>query len=335
MKKVISVIAAAAMMCAAVSPVFAANRESNTPDVFINGAEILFNDQAAVIVDGRTLVPARGVFEAMGATVSWDEEKQQVQVESADNNTWVRLIIDDADMKVYDMSGFMATLMSGQDFVAPETVIALDAAPQIINDRTMVPLRAISEAIEADVKWDEDSYSVQITSDDAAKNEKADGKPAYTLSAGAETVNEGDTVDIYINAENIPEGKFVLGVAATLQYNKENFEFVETKLMNGDKVVENALGADNTDWEGNYMKASYITIDVENAAKTAGAVMKLTFKSLNGKEGSFALSDSYLTGYGCTTRFLTGDIEANAPSGTYDGSELYIDTTPVTVNAGK
>ena len=335
MKKAISVIAAAAMMCAAISPVFAANTESGNPDVFVNGTKIFFSDQDAVIEDGRTLVPARGVFEAMGAKVSWDEEKRQVQVESADNNTWVRLIIDDADMKVYDMSGLFATLVSGQSFNAPETVVTLDVAPQIINDRTMVPLRAISEAIDAEVQWDGEAYAVNITSKDAATNEKADGKLECSLSAGAETVNEGETVDLYINAANLPADTYVAAVNAVVNYNKENFEFVSASLVNGDTVIENALGVDNTDYNDEGMKVVYVTIDEENAAKTDGKIMKLTFKSLNGKSGDFSIVNGYATEGGIMTYLQLDTAGEDPTSKIYKADELYIDTTPVTVNAGK
>ena len=145
MKKSISIIAALAL-CASATAAFAADKAAGTPDVFVNGTEIFFDDQPAQIVDDFTLVPARGVFEAMGATVDWDAEKQQVEVESADHNTIVRLIIGDSTMKVYDMSGLFGTLLSGQDFKAPETPVTLEVVPQILNDRTMIPLRAISEA---------------------------------------------------------------------------------------------------------------------------------------------------------------------------------------------
>ena len=336
MKKIISIIAAAAMMCAAVSPVFAANTESGNPDVFINGTEIIFPDQDAVIVDGRTLVPARGVFQAMGANVSWDEEQRKVQIKSADDNTWVDLIIDNPTMTVYDRSGLFAALLAGQDFIAPKTDVTLDVAPQIINDRTMIPLRAISEAIDADVQWDEEAYAVNITSKDAAANEKGDGKPEFSLSASAETVGEGETVDVFINLTNLPQNTYVSSVTAVLKYNKENFEFVSTSLVNGDTVVENALGVDNTDYDDDSMKAVYITIDAENAAKTDGKVMKLTFRSINGKEGSFSMPLSYSSGVGHSESLFAASLDfENTPEKTYSGDSLYVDTTPVTVNAGK
>ena len=322
------------MICATGSA-FAANTKSGNPDVFINGTKIAFADQEAVIVDGRTLVPARGVFEAMGADVSWDGDIQQVQVKSADDNTWVRLIIGDADMKVYDMSGFYSTLSSGQNFVAPETVVTLDVAPQIISDRTMIPLRAISEAMGADVQWDGDAYAVNITSKDAAVNEEADDKVAYSLSASAETVAEDETVDLYIDVANLPSDTYVSGVTATIQYNKDNFEFVEAALVNGDTVIEGALIEFNTEFLDDCMKIASITIDEENAAKTDGKVMKLTFKSLNGGEGEFALSAGYHTNVGYNTSLTTYMFGEDMTGTVYYGSDIYVDTTPVTVNAAE
>ena len=333
MKKTISIIAAAAMICAT-SSAFAADTKNGNPDVFINGAKLSFADQEAVIVDGRTLVPARGVFEAMGADVSWDGDIQQVQVKSADDNTWVRLIIGDADMKVYDMSGFYSTLSSGQNFVAPETVVTLDVAPQIISDRTMIPLRAISEAMGADVQWDGDAYAVNITSKDAVVNEKADGKPAFYLNASSDTVAEGETVDLYITAENIPEGTYVSSVTAGIEYDPEAFEYVDAMLVNGEDKISPAVQADNPEFAYGLLKVLYVTIDPEAAVKEDGNVMKITFKSINGSQGEFKLSTGYHTELTYNTMLGVYD-EAADKDLEYSGNKLYIDTTPVTVNAAE
>ena len=132
-KKLLSMTVAAAMIVSC----GAAMAEEKTPTVYVNSSEIMFDDQAPVILgEGTTLVPARGVFEAMGATVEWKDETRTVEIESADHKTLVRLVIDDSTMRVYDLSGMISTLLAGQDFKAPETPITLDVAPQIINDRT-------------------------------------------------------------------------------------------------------------------------------------------------------------------------------------------------------
>lgn len=335
MKKTVSIIAAAAMICAAASSAFAANTESGNPDVIVNGSKIVFSDQAAVIVDGRTLVPARGVFEAMGMDVEWDEEKRQVEIESADKNTIIRLVIDDADMKTYDMTGLFATLLSGQDFKAPETVVTLDVEPQIINDRTMVPLRAVSEATKADVKWDEDAYTVNITTANAPTAEEKAEMPTYTLSTSAETVNEGETVDVFVNVSNLPADYGVSIVTATVEYNKENFSLENAVLVNGDTEIDAIVGGNNPDYKGNSVKTALITVDTDVMAKADGKVLKLTFKSLNGKEGSFTLLNTYDTTLGYDTSLILRGLNDDSNSSTYEGDSLNVDATPVTVNAGK
>ena len=63
-KNLIGFIIAAAMAAAPISALADA-----APKVVVDGSPIMFDDQAPVIVNERTLIPARGVFEAMGAKV--------------------------------------------------------------------------------------------------------------------------------------------------------------------------------------------------------------------------------------------------------------------------
>lgn len=328
-KKLLSMTVAAAMIVSC----GAAMAEEKTPTVYVNSSEIMFDDQAPVILgEGTTLVPARGVFEAMGAKVEWKDETRTVEIESADHKTLVRLVIDDSTMRVYDLSGMIGTLLAGQDFKAPETPITLDVAPQIINDRTMIPLRAISEAIDADVEWNGEAYTIDIKTADAPAS--VEGLPGLSLSSDTTEVKEGENINIYINASNIPEGTFVSGVTATVKYNKENFEFVEASLINGDTAIEGALGASNPDFNIDYVKAAFVTINADTAVQTDGAVMKLTFKSLNGGEGVFTLSNGYDTKVGYNTSLLVDDVVAGEKSNSkeFDGTDLFVNPTEMYVN---
>ena len=98
-KQILSITLAAAL---AVSCTGIAMAEDKTPTVFVNQGQIFFDDQAPVILgEGTTLVPARGVFEAMGAKVEWKEDTRTVDVTSSDNKTLIRLTIDDSTMKVF------------------------------------------------------------------------------------------------------------------------------------------------------------------------------------------------------------------------------------------
>ena len=111
--------------------------------VTVNGQPIYFADQPACIIDGRTLVPARGVLEVLGAKVDWLHEYQMVVATT--NTTTITMKIGDATYYVNN---------------EPRT---LDVPAQIINDRTMVPARACAESLGYTVDWDQETKTVIIT----------------------------------------------------------------------------------------------------------------------------------------------------------------------------
>ncbi|CDZ75394.1 Hypothetical protein ING2D1G_1256 [Peptoniphilus sp. ING2-D1G] len=94
--------------------------------VRLNGEEVVFSDQQPVIVGDRTLVPFRALFEQLGAEdITWDEVNRTVRAKYGDKN--MVLEIDNTTAIVGDEK------------------ITLDVPAQIIGDRTMVPLRFVSE----------------------------------------------------------------------------------------------------------------------------------------------------------------------------------------------
>lgn len=110
--------------------------------VTLNG-NLMVLDQSAVIVDGRTLVPVRAIFEAMGLTLDWNDITKTITATKEG-----MVIVMSIDNKV--------TYVNGEAHV-------LDVAPQIINDRTLVPLRFVSESVGADVSWDDVNKNVIIS----------------------------------------------------------------------------------------------------------------------------------------------------------------------------
>ncbi len=137
MKRLLSLLMALVLLC---SFNIATAAEADI-SVFINAAEVEF-DVPPVIVDGRTLVPLRAIFEALGASVEWDNDTRSVLSERAGSS--VSLSVGSNLMKV-----------NGVDKI-------LDVPAQIIQDRTLVPVRAISEAFECSVEWDNSTRSVLI-----------------------------------------------------------------------------------------------------------------------------------------------------------------------------
>ncbi|MCH5185325.1 MAG: hypothetical protein J1F64_04280 [Oscillospiraceae bacterium] len=175
-RKMLSLFTALVMLVSAVGFTAFADNDDNAPTVVVDGHEVVFADQKPVILEaeGRTLVPARGVFECMGARVDWDGEKRLVTINSENNITRILITIDDPTMVVYTFTSLLS---------ADKNEIALDAAPRIMNDRTMIPLRAISEALKAQVDWDESTRTITIMTKDYAEENNAADKPEASPSA--------------------------------------------------------------------------------------------------------------------------------------------------------
>jgi hypothetical protein len=95
-----------------------------------------------IIENNHTLVPFRGIFEALDATVDWEAETRKVMAQLGD--TTIELTID-----------------SSTAYVNGES-IELDIPPRIVNERTLVPLRFIAENFGFDVFWDEHAWAILI-----------------------------------------------------------------------------------------------------------------------------------------------------------------------------
>ncbi|MEE0944082.1 MAG: copper amine oxidase N-terminal domain-containing protein [Clostridia bacterium] len=109
--------------------------------VKLNGEALSF-DVPPQVINERTMVPVRAIFEALGAVVNWEGNSV---VTSKKDDTSVSIII-----------GVPAITVNG---VAKE----LDTAPCVIDNRTLVPVRAISEAYDMNVDWDAGTKTVLIT----------------------------------------------------------------------------------------------------------------------------------------------------------------------------
>lgn len=117
--------------------------EAKEISVILDGKYLEFPDQKPIIKDDRTLVPLRAIFEALDAYVGWnDEEKRVISIKG---DTTISLTIGSDQLYV---NGNAKTI---------------DVPAQIINDRTMVPLRAVAESFGCDVDWDGRTKTVIIT----------------------------------------------------------------------------------------------------------------------------------------------------------------------------
>jgi len=119
-------------------------QESNRISVTLNGIRLHF-DVDPIIHDNRTLVPFRAIFEELGMNVEWDQDtRTAIGIRSRDN---LRIEIP-IDSNIAYVNG---------------STVEFDVPAMVYNDRTMVPVRFISEASGANVEWNEATQTVVIT----------------------------------------------------------------------------------------------------------------------------------------------------------------------------
>ena len=139
--------------------------------VTIEGQQVTFQAQQPVIVDGRTLVPVRGVFEHLGFEVDWDGAIQQATL--ASDEFTVILTIGSAS---FTTNGISHTL---------------DVPAQIIGGSTMLPIRAVLESVGYYLDWDNATRTVLIW---AESEEELDTELEEELEAEVEEEQETPTV---------------------------------------------------------------------------------------------------------------------------------------------
>ena len=141
----------------------AVHAEEDVVTVLVDNVSVVF-DQQPVILEGHTMVPVRAVFEQAGAEVTWDQPTQTATI--ARNGYTVTIKYGDTGM-----------YKNGER-------IELEAPAIMINDRVMIPVRAIAEAMDFAVTWDGHHSMVLVATN---------GKPyrAYAfLKTGFQTLED-------------------------------------------------------------------------------------------------------------------------------------------------
>ena len=140
----------------------------NAPEITvkIDGKTMTPKDMPAVSIDGRTMLPMRQIATELGCEVVWNEAAQQVYVVN-DDYTLVFTINNKTGQQ------------NGKNF-------SMDVPPMIVNDRTMLPVRALATALNLNITWDDATRTVNI----AEKKTTTPSVPTTTPSAPSVTLNK-------------------------------------------------------------------------------------------------------------------------------------------------
>ncbi len=167
MKKRVTLIIVA--LTALLSLIAASASAASEIKVILDGKALSF-DVPPRIINDRTLVPLRAIFEGMGATIDYEPVTQTVTSKKGD--TVVVLTI-----------GSTSPTINGK-------AVTIDQPGIIVDGRTLAPLRFVAEAFGGTVVWDGDSQTATITTGGASK------APATTTPAApatASTAPAGET----------------------------------------------------------------------------------------------------------------------------------------------
>ena len=167
--------------------------------VTVDGVYVNFPDAQPIIIQGRTLVPARGVFEQMGFVGDWNPQ---------------------TSTSTLSRQGLTVSMRSGDLFFTVNGVQQFpEVPPQLMGGRFMIPLRAVAEATGANVSWNENTRTVIITTGRPGPLPTPAPTPAPTTptinignQVGTLTAGTAGTVDFPVMTQNIPNGTYQLAI---------------------------------------------------------------------------------------------------------------------------
>jgi hypothetical protein len=137
--------------------------------IVYDGAAISYSDQQPVIMDGRTYVPIRDVFEKLGFEVDWNADTKAVTI----SNDYHNIMILTGSSKLLATDSYMNI-----------TACKLENSVKLVNGRTMLPLREILEKANYELVWDAETKTTTIKDNNDYEALKAEKEKLATMVGG-------------------------------------------------------------------------------------------------------------------------------------------------------
>jgi hypothetical protein len=266
-------------------------QNARAPRVMLN-RQPLATSVPPQIMNGVTFVPMRDIFEALGATVVWVPETQEIRARKDGTKIWLQIGNPNARVG--------------------ETSTTLAESPRLDRGSTLVPLRFVSEALGADVKWNGRRRVVSISTGEFVASTpdvtNTDVRGSITIPAGAvvpvtldqtlssKTARVGDKFSATVKSEKagdseFPPGTKIWGRVTEVRPVAEGspgvlgLEFTGAELPNGRRVA---------------LQGDLISLDDQSVMQSGGRIMA--------KASTKKSTDLKVIGIGAAAGFILGKV---------------------------
>lgn len=202
---------------------YAANNEVT---VNVDGKTVLF-DVPPQVINGRTMVPIRAIFEALGADVEWD---------------------DSTNTANSSIGNYKVSLTLNQDYiVANSEKIQMDTQAIMVNNRILAPARFVAESFLCDVLWEEASQIVHIfTPYNLNEFYPYSDLPSLTTQIAKPPIDIGADFDVDENGRDIFSFAYSLPI-----------DFAQEGMKEGGIFINYVESLSNHGWVWNEEKSSF------------------------------------------------------------------------------
>lgn len=178
-------------------------------------------DVPAQIINDTTMVPMRTLFELFGYKVKWDQETQTVTARK--NSKTITMTVGSTEITLTKSSGETET-------------VTCSYAPVVVDGRTLIPLRAVSELAGLDVEWDQETKTASISDNSEEDDSWKDNTAEIDLDAGTSTGSgvsfDGGTVTVTEGGDYTVKGTLSDGCIVVNSEDKVKLRLSGTDITN-------------------------------------------------------------------------------------------------------
>lgn len=232
------------------------NYKAEEVKIKVDGKDLAPNDMPAVIIDGRTMLPMRLIAQELGCDVLWEETTKQA------------FVIND-DYTISFTINSKTAYKNGEAF-------QIDVPAMIINDRTMLPVRALAKALDQEITWDDPARTVYIGGGNAGTPPEGE-KPPVEEKPTTPTTQAGKLTKLTVPTATAQSQVFTIEADSSM-YSYEEIYVDDTKVVLDFLNTKNGLAEKTAITNSGVVSAIRTAQHETNGVFTTRVVFDLTGK---------------------------------------------------------